>query len=83
MCVKTGIYFMINSPTLHSLIIILFYRRPFTYTSVFNLKGVGLGGLGVTCSLLDPRFSGSNPADVDRFLQDVKILSTSPPGGKL
>ena len=26
---------------------------------------VGLGGLGVTCSPRDPRFAGSNPAEVD------------------
>ena len=42
---------------------------------------IGLGGLGVTCSPRDPRFEGSNPAEVDGFFQDVKILSTSPPGG--
>ena len=42
---------------------------------------VGLGGLGVTCSLRDPRFAGTNPAEVDGFFQDVKILITSPPGG--
>ena len=44
---------------------------------------VGLCGLGVTCSPRDPRFAGSNPAEVDGFFQDVKILSTSPPGGTL
>ena len=44
---------------------------------------VGLGGLGVPCSPRDPRFAGSNPAKVDGFFQDVKILSTSPPGGTL
>ena len=42
---------------------------------------VGLGGFGATCSPRDPRFAGSNPAKVDGFFQDVKILSTSPPGG--
>ena len=31
----------------------------------------------------DPRFAGSNPAEVDGFFQDVIILSTSPPGGTL
>ena len=31
----------------------------------------------------DPRFVGSNPAEVDGFFQDVKILSTSPQGGTL
>ena len=44
---------------------------------------VGLGGLGVTCSFRDPRFAGSNPAEVDEFFQDVKIVSTSPPKGTL
>ena len=44
---------------------------------------VGLGGLGVTCSPRDPRFACSNPAEVHRFFQDVKILSTSRPGGTL
>ena len=44
---------------------------------------VGLGGLGVTCSPGDPRFAGSNPAEVDGFFQDVKILSTNPPGGTI
>ena len=44
---------------------------------------VGLGGLGVTCSPRDPKFAGSNPAEVDAFFQDVNILSTSPPGGIL
>ena len=46
-------------------------------------RGVGLGGIGVTCSPRDPRFAGSNPAEVDGFFQGVKILSTSPPGGTL
>ena len=44
---------------------------------------VYLGGLGVTCSLRDPRFAGSNPAEIDEFFQDVKIQSTSPPEGAL
>ena len=44
---------------------------------------VDLGGLGVTCSPRDLRFAGSNPAEVDDFFQDVKILSTSPPGETL
>ena len=42
-------------------------------------KRVGLGGLGVTCSPRDPRFADSNPAEVDGFFQDVKILTTCPP----
>ena len=44
---------------------------------------VVLGGLGVTCSPRDPRFAGPNPAEVEGFSKDVKILSTSPPGGTL
>ena len=44
---------------------------------------VHFGGLGVTCSPRDSRFAGSNPAEVDGFFQDLKILSRSPPGGAL
>ena len=47
----------------------------------FSISVVGLGGLGVTCSLRGPSFAGSNPAEVNGFFQDVKILSTSPPRG--
>ena len=36
-------------------------------------RKVGLGGLGVTSLLRDPRFAGSNPAVVDGFFQGVKI----------
>ena len=46
-------------------------------------RNVGLGGLGVTCWTRDARFAGSNPAEVDGFFQDIKILSISPPGGTL
>ena len=49
---------------------------------VFTVLFVCLGGLGVTCSPRDPRFAGSNPAEVEGFFQDVKILSTSPPEGR-
>ena len=44
---------------------------------------VGLGGLRVMYSTQDPRFVGSNLTEVDGFFKDVKILSTSPPGGTL
>ena len=44
---------------------------------------LGLGGLGETYSPRDPKFAGTNLAEVDGFFQDVKILSTSPPGGTL
>ena len=47
----------------------------------YLLMAVGLGGFGLTCSPRDPRFAGSNPAEVDGFFRDVKILSTCPPGG--
>ena len=53
-------------------------EKSITYFTV-----IGLGGLGVPCSLRDPRFAGSNPAEVNGFFQDLKILSTSPPGGTL
>ena len=42
---------------------------------------VSLGGLGVKCSPRVPVVAGSNQAEVDGLFQDVKILSTSPPGG--
>ena len=42
---------------------------------------VGLGGLGVTCSSRGPRFTGTNPVEVDGFFHDVKILTPNPPGG--
>ena len=42
-----------------------------------------LVGLGVTCSPRDPRFAGSNLAEVDAFFQDIKILSTNALGGTL
>ena len=48
-----------------------------------NWLKVGLGGLGVPCSPRDIRLAGANPGEVDGFFQDVKILSTSPPGGTL
>jgi hypothetical protein len=38
---------------------------------------------GVSCSSRDPRFTDSNPAEIDGFFQDVKILSASPPGETL
>ena len=60
----------------------------FSLIGTYNLfltyySKVGLGGLGVTCLPRDPWFAGSNPAEVDGFFQDLKILSTSPPGGTL
>ena len=42
---------------------------------------VGLGVHAVMCSPRYPRFADSNPAEVDGFFQDVKILSTSHTGG--
>ena len=51
-------------------------KNPYIYQEL-----VSLGGLGATCSPRDPRFAGSNPAEVDGFFQDLKILGTSPPGG--
>ena len=38
----------------------------------FIIEIIGHGGLGVTCSPRDPRFAGSNPAEVDGFFQDLK-----------
>ena len=35
-------------------------------------ESVGLGGLGVTCSPQDPRFAGSDPAEVDGYFSGHK-----------
>ena len=58
------------------------FRNKLIYNNV-RMRLVGLGGLGVTCSARDPSFTGSNPTENDGIFQDVKILSTSPPGGTL
>ena len=60
------------------------YVHMYVLQTIDNVKHiVGLGGLRVTSLPRDPRFAGSNSAEVDGFFQDVKILSTSPPGGTL
>ena len=58
------------------------YTMPMS-RDVSNVGVVGLGGIGVTCSPRDPRFAGSNPAEVDGFFQDRNILSKSPLTGTL
>ena len=45
-----------------SAVCVRFWRRNIT----------GFGGLGVRCSPRDPRFAGSNPAEVDRFFRTKK-----------
>ena len=45
-----------------------FYREKLKKIYVFYI----LGGLGVTCSPPDPRFAGSNPAEVDGFFSERK-----------
>ena len=57
-------------------------HQNYTHSILIGID-VGVGGLEVTCSPRDPRFAGSNPAEVVGFFQNVKILSTSPPGGTL
>ena len=42
-----------------------------------------IGGLDVTCDPRDLKLASSNPTEVDGFFQNVKILSTNPPGGTL
>ena len=57
------------------------------YIKIINIKVylylVGLRGLWVPCPPRDLRFAVSNPAAIVGFFQDVKILSTSPPGETL
>ena len=55
----------------------------YTLWYIYRADRVDLGGLGVTCSPRDQRLAGSYPAEVDGFFRDVKILSTSSPGGTL
>ena len=46
-----------------------------------NFSFLVLSSLRVMCTPRDPKFAGSNPAEVDGFFQDIKILSISPLGG--
>ena len=46
-------------------------------TCLFHMKVLGteesvLGGLWITCSPRDPRFAGSNPAELDEFFSKRK-----------
>ena len=43
----------------------------------------GLGGLGVACWPLVPKFAGSNPAEAVGYLKGEKILSTPSFGGEV
>ena len=74
LCSRTGckvVRYVFFTNFRYSLYILYFY--------IFFIAG--LGDLGVTCSPRNPRFAGSNPAEVDGFYQDLNILSISPPGG--
>ena len=57
------------------------YLRIGCFCVLVSFVQVGLGGLGVTVRLEIQGFAGSILAD--EFIQDVKILSISPPGGTL
>jgi hypothetical protein len=43
---------------------------------------VALGGLVASCLPLETRFAGSNPAEADGFLKEIKIHTTTSFGGK-
>ena len=45
------------------------YKITSKVTPLFTDQLVSLGGHGVTCSPQDPRFVGTNPAEVDGFLR--------------
>ena len=49
-------------------------RAEYIFSSKLYQIQVGLTGLGVTCSPRDPRFAGSNPAEVDGFFQEARVL---------
>ena len=61
-------------------------RNPFknhNFVSIKKIKKlVGLSDLGVLASSRS-KVQGSNPAEVDRFFQDIKVLNSSPPRGTL
>jgi hypothetical protein len=52
-------------------------------TCAVNMKLVALGSIVVTCLPLHPRFAGSNPADDDEFLRELRIRSTTSYGGEV
>ena len=53
--------------------------RKINHIKTYKLQ-VGLGGLRVTCSPRDPRFAGSNPAEVDGFFSGRKNLEQKSSG---
>jgi hypothetical protein len=44
---------------------------------------VSIGALRATMLPWEPRFRGSNPVEASGFFQDVKVVSTIPPGQTL
>ena len=54
-----------------------------SFTNWYQTKWSSIRHRWVPCSPRDPRFAGSNRAEIDGFFQDVKILRPSPPGGTL
>ena len=86
---RTSTLPVLNIGTMYTLYLHSLKKKLYTSEVVFGIKNLyldnllGLGGLKVTCSPRDVRFAGSNPAEVDGFFQDVKILSISSPGGTL
>ena len=53
------------------------------FNSVIQIDKVLASGVQGNMLASRSKLRGSNPAEVDGFFQDVKILSTSPTGGTL
>jgi hypothetical protein len=80
-CVSGDIFiFLVRVPPPFSIFVLsLLQYFPFPHGKSSKLTI----SLRVRCSPWDPRFVGSNLTEVDGFFQDVKILSTNPPGRTL
>ena len=56
-------------------------HAPQQYSITGNIYAMFVYLYNISLSPRDLRIAGSNPTEVDGLLQDIKILSTSPPGG--
>ena len=80
---RLGWYFLGIGQVLANIFYFLTWQWYLYLYNFFLVLRVGLSGLRITWSPWDPKFVGSNLAEVDGFFQDVKILRTSPLGGTL
>ena len=55
-----------------------FYLKCLKSKPCCDLYNCNIRSLGITCPFLDLRFASSNPAEIEVFFQDLKILNTNP-----